>query len=142
MHKKRGLRTMVVSQLSSAPKNGAELMNGIEAATRGWWRPTPGSIYPLLTRMVDEGTLKKRSDGKYELTPEARREVEVSFGAPSGGHRTIEGSVSEIHNLVSYIEDANRLGNEQVHSQKDKLKELAKRLTDLAEAAPGNKKES
>jgi DNA-binding PadR family transcriptional regulator len=123
---------MVVSQLSNSPKNGAELMDGIEAATRGWWRPTPGSIYPLLTKMVEEGTLNKLADGRYELTPKARREAEVSFGPPLGRPHTVEDSINEIRNLISYIEDSKRLGNRQLDSQKDTLKELSKRLADLA----------
>ena len=59
MHRKRGLRMLIISMLSSSPKNGVEIMNEIEAATRGWWRPSPGTIYPLLGRLENEGLIKK-----------------------------------------------------------------------------------
>ncbi|MDA4125991.1 MAG: PadR family transcriptional regulator, partial [Thaumarchaeota archaeon] len=79
MHGRRGLRMMVVSLLSTSPKNGVEIMDGVESMTRGWWRPTAGSVYPLLDKMVKEGTVNKLPDGRYELTPNARNEFDVSF---------------------------------------------------------------
>jgi DNA-binding PadR family transcriptional regulator len=45
-----------------------EIMDEIENMTQGWWRPSPGSVYPMLDEMVKDGLVKKREDGKYELT--------------------------------------------------------------------------
>ena len=45
---KRGHPHMTIYLLTSGPKNGVELMDGVQNITRGWWRPTPGSIYPML----------------------------------------------------------------------------------------------
>jgi DNA-binding PadR family transcriptional regulator len=125
---------MIVSLLSSSAKNGVELMDGIESMTRGWWRPTPGSIYPLLARMTEEGTVKKRNDGRYELTSKARREIEVSFGPPFSRPRTTESTIAEIESLASYLEDAKNLGTKELGAQKAKLDGLAKRFSDLAES--------
>ena len=133
MHKRRGLRNMVVYLLSGGPKNGVELMDGVETITRGWWRPTPGSIYPLLEKMVGEGSIQKRVDGKYELTPDARNEAEVSFGPRGGQPRTVEGAVSELSSLVSYLEDLKRSQKMQ-DSQAETLRDLARRISDLADA--------
>src|SRR5439155_1288151 len=63
MHRRRGLRTWIISILANAPKNGAEIMDEIETMTQGWWRPSPGSVYPLLDQMTQEDLLKKR-DGR------------------------------------------------------------------------------
>src|SRR5881628_818289 len=63
MHRRRGLRTWIISILANAPKNGAEIMDEIETMTQGWWRPSPGSVYPLLEQMTQEDLLKKRDDG-------------------------------------------------------------------------------
>jgi DNA-binding PadR family transcriptional regulator len=123
---------MVVSLLSSSPKNGAEIMDGIEAMTRGWWRPSPGSVYPLLERMASEGTIRKRDDNRYELTAKANAELEVSFGSRFRSPRTYEEAIRELQNLVSYAEDLARAKPEDVSQQRDKLKNLAKRLNDLA----------
>jgi DNA-binding PadR family transcriptional regulator len=122
---------MVVALLSSSPKNGVELIDGVEAMTRGWWRPSPGSVYPLLERMAEEGTVRKREDGKYELTPKANAELEVSFGARFRTPRTTEGLVSELQSLVLYAEDLAKIKPDEVAAQRDKLKELARRLDEL-----------
>jgi len=131
MHRKRGLRMIIVSLLSSSPKNGMEIMDGVEAMTRGWWRPTPGSIYPLLSKMTEEGTLKKREDGRYELTTKAKKELESSFGPRFRRSLTTDETVDEIQNLVSYLEDVKRHADNQLEPHVSMLKGLAKRLSDL-----------
>jgi len=140
MHRKRGLRMMVVSLLSGSPKNGVELMDGVEALTRGWWRPSPGSIYPLLERMTAEGTLNKRADGRYELTPKANVELEVSFGPRFRRPRTTTEVVEEIGSLVSYMEDLYSSDRAEFDGQKERIRALGKKLRELAgEAAePGD----
>lgn len=124
---------MVVYLLSGGPKNGVELMDGVETITRGWWRPTPGSVYPLLEKLVEEGTILKRVDGRYELTPSARSEAEVSFGPRAEPPRTAEGAVSELRSLVAYLEDLKSSGKMQ-DTQLKSLRGLAKRISDLAES--------
>jgi DNA-binding PadR family transcriptional regulator len=124
---------MVVSLLSSSPKNGVEIMDGIETMTRGWWRPTPGSIYPLLTRMSEEGTVRKReNDGRYELTAKARKEIDVSFGPRFRRPRTTDEIVTEMEGFVSYIEDLDKARNQELKPHLEKLKGLAHRLSHLA----------
>ena len=132
MHGKRGLRMMVVSLLSSSPKNGVELIDGVEAMTRGWWRPSPGSVYPLLERMAQEGTIRKRDDGRYELTAKANAELEVSFGPRFRSPRTGEQAVLELQSLTSLVEDLLKAKPEELNLQKEKLRDLAMRLEELA----------
>lgn len=131
MHRKRGLRMMVVSLLSSSPKNGVEIIDGIEAMTRGWWRPSPGSVYPLLERMSDEGTIRRREDGRYELTAKANAELEVSFGPRFRSPRTSEDLVQELQNLVAFAEDLAKVRPDELRPQKDKLSDLSRRLKEL-----------
>ncbi len=123
---------MVVSLLSSSPKNGVELINGVEAMTRGWWRPSPGSVYPLLERMAEEGTIRKRDDGRYELTAKANAELEVSFGPRFRSPRSGEQAVLELQSLISLVEDLVKVKPEELNLQKDKLRDLARRLDALA----------
>jgi len=132
MQRKRGLRMMVVSLLSSSPKNGVEIMDGIEAMTRGWWRPSPGSVYPLLERMEGEGTVRKRTDGRYELTPKANAELEVSFGAMGHTPRTGAEAVEEIQSLVSFVEDIGRTKPSELRLEGQRLRDIARRLGALA----------
>jgi len=123
---------MVVSLISSSPKNGVEIIDGVEAMTRGWWRPSPGSVYPLLERMAEEGTIRKRDDGRYELTAKANAELEVSFGPRFRSPRTGEQAVLELQSLISLVEDLIKVKPEELPLQRDKLRDLARRLDELA----------
>src|ERR1022692_2099522 len=106
MHRKRGLRMVIVTMLASSPKNGVELMDEIERMTQGWWRPSPGSVYPVLEQLTKDGMGEEGGDGRYELTEKASDELEGSFG-PSFGkrQRSIEEMFAEVSGFVSYLED-------------------------------------
>jgi DNA-binding PadR family transcriptional regulator len=134
MHRKRGLRMAIVTILASSPKNGAELMDEIERMTQGWWRPSPGSVYPVLEQLTKEGMVKKREDGRYELTEKASDEIEWSFGPGFGmsRQRTVEEMFDEISGFVSYTEDIVRSSPEKLAPYREQLRELAARLSKVA----------
>jgi DNA-binding PadR family transcriptional regulator len=123
---------MVVSLLSTSPKNGVEIMDGVESMTRGWWRPTAGSVYPLLDKMVKEGTVNKLPDGRYELTPNARNEFDVSFAPRPKRPQTMDDMVNEMHSFVSYMEDVKGSESKELEPHLGKLRSLSKRLSELA----------
>ncbi|MCI4371019.1 MAG: PadR family transcriptional regulator [Thermoplasmata archaeon] len=129
-HRRRGLRTWVLSLLSRAPKNGAEIMDSIEEMSQGWWRPSPGSIYPLLDGLQQEGVIRKRPDGRYEVTEQAKDELEWPFGMGRPA-RTVEDMVKEMNGYVSYFEDLRRSEAAQVDAHKDAIRKLAERLSAL-----------
>jgi DNA-binding PadR family transcriptional regulator len=131
MHRRRGLRGWIISILAGAPKNGAEIMDEIETMTQGWWRPSPGSVYPLLEQMTQEDLLRKRDDGRYELTPKAKEEIEWPFGMPGRRAQTVEEMVNEIVGFVSYLEDLNRSDRSKLMPVRAKIKDVADRLAAL-----------
>lgn len=131
MRRRRGLRMFVISMLERSPKNGAEIMDDIEVMTKGWWRPSPGSVYPLLEALVQEGLIGKRDDGKYELTQKAKEEMGWPFGFHGAQPRTIEDMLKEIGGYVSYFEDLNKSDKARVEPHKDKIKAIAERLAAL-----------
>ena len=117
--------------LSTSPKNGIEIMNEIEAATRGWWRPSPGSIYPLMKDLIDEGLVKRTEDEKYELTHKASEQMEWSFGPPSTKPQTVEEMLNEISSYVSYFEELNTSDQSKMAPHLDRLKKLVERLSGI-----------
>jgi len=131
MQKRRGLRMLVLSMLSTTPKNGVEIMNEIEETTHGWWRPSPGSIYPLLNQLTEEGLVKKTKDEKYELTDKASEQMEWSFGPPSTKPQTVEEMLNEISSYISYFEELNSSDRSKLAPQMDRLKKLVERLSRL-----------
>lgn len=81
------LRFLVLNMLIKKSMSGAEIVEVIEKETEGRWKPSPGSIYPLLARLHkkayttelhDEATGMKR----YTLTPKGRAffEKQIAFG--------------------------------------------------------------
>lgn len=132
MHRKRGLRMAVVSMLSASPKNGAELMDEMERMTQGWWRPSPGSIYPLLEQLTTEGMVRKREDGRYELTEKAGEELEWSFGPSFRKRPSLEEMFGEISGFVSYIEDLKKTDPRAAAEYAQRMRELSDRLSRLA----------
>jgi DNA-binding PadR family transcriptional regulator len=109
--------------IGRSPKNGAEIIDEIEKMSWGGWRPSPGSIYPLLKDMVDEGAIRQREDGRYELTDKGKDE----------GTNSVDSMVSEMRDFVSYFEDLAKSNASKISEYKDKLKEVADRLTRLFE---------
>jgi DNA-binding PadR family transcriptional regulator len=75
------IRYEVLESLSERPKSGSEIMSEIEERTDGRWKPSPGSIYPLLAWLQDNGHIKElpaEQTGmkRYELTKTGRSLLE------------------------------------------------------------------
>src|SRR5918998_492712 len=82
------VRAALLVLLDEEPRNGYQLMQAIEDRSDGVWRPSPGSVYPALQQLEDEGLVRveQREGGKaYALTDAGREYVEErrdKLGAP------------------------------------------------------------
>jgi len=73
------VRAAALLLLAEEPRNGYQLMQEIEQRSGGVWRPSPGSIYPALAQLEDEGLVRaEERDGRrtYGLTDAGRVYVE------------------------------------------------------------------
>jgi DNA-binding PadR family transcriptional regulator len=132
----RGLRTWILIIVRNEPKNGVEIMNEMEAGSRGWWRPSPGSVYPMLQRLSEEGLVKKREgDGRYEITPQGREESEWPSRMRHGGPTTVEGVIDELSSYVSYLEDLSNSKDPKLTENAEHVRELARRMTELGKSS-------
>ncbi len=127
-----GLRVWVLSLLKQSPKNGAEIMDQIENMSQGWWRPSPGSVYPLLEDLANEGFIKKREDGRYEITEKGTQEP---YWPPWGSYtrmpRTPEEIIAEIEINISYLEDKVKVDKTNIGNFADRLRNIKDRLDKL-----------
>jgi DNA-binding PadR family transcriptional regulator len=120
------------TMLASSPKNGVELMDEIERMTQGWWRPSPGSVYPVLEQLTKDGMVKKREDGRYELTEKASDELEGSFGHAFGRReRSVDEMFDEVGGLVSYMEELVKSDPAKLKEHREQLQALADRLSTM-----------
>jgi DNA-binding PadR family transcriptional regulator len=117
------LRPTVLKILEDKPMNGIEIMNKIQEMSMGWWRPSPGSIYPLLEVLNTENMIRKREDGKYELTQKYKSE----FG-PVG---EIEEILTNIEGNVSYLEELRGDDKSKVSGYKKRIVKISNRLSEL-----------
>jgi DNA-binding PadR family transcriptional regulator len=73
------IRTAILLSLREEPAHGYEVMRRLEEMSGGLWRPSPGSVYPHLQMLEDEGLVRSSEvDGSrtYVLTEVGRAEAE------------------------------------------------------------------
>jgi DNA-binding PadR family transcriptional regulator len=65
------IRTAALLLLAEEPRNGYQIMQEVEERSDGVWRPSPGSVYPALQQLEDEGLIRsEETDGRksFRLT--------------------------------------------------------------------------
>jgi DNA-binding PadR family transcriptional regulator len=73
------VRSALLIALLDGPGHGYELIQVLEAKSGGRWRPSPGSVYPSLQMLADEGLVSSNEeDGKrvYSITDTGRAQAE------------------------------------------------------------------
>jgi DNA-binding PadR family transcriptional regulator len=81
------VRAALLVLLAEEPRNGYQLMQEIERRSDGVWRPSPGSVYPALQQLEDEGLVRSdETEGRklFHLTDAGREAAEAAAaeGAP------------------------------------------------------------
>ena len=61
-------RYFILELLKKKTRTGKEIIDYAVEQSNGIWKPSPGLIYPLLGRLLDEGLIEVAKDGKYQLT--------------------------------------------------------------------------
>ena len=47
--------------------SGKEIIDKAIAESGGVWKPSPGLIYPMLGRLIEEGLIDQMDDGRYKI---------------------------------------------------------------------------
>ncbi len=79
------VRLAVLRLLADEPRNGYQLMQTIEERSGGNWRPSPGSMYPTLSQLEDEGLIRSvDADGTrlFQITDAGRTHLETRSDEP------------------------------------------------------------
>ena len=61
-------RRYILELLTEQPMTGKEIIDKAIIQSEGKWRPSPGLIYPMLGRLLDEGLIDELENGKYKVT--------------------------------------------------------------------------
>jgi DNA-binding PadR family transcriptional regulator len=126
MHRGRrhlGLRTYVLFSLLESPKNGIQIAYDLVRLLG--WRPSPGSLYPLLMSLEREGLIERTEDGKLRLTPHG---IDYMSSIPFAIN------VKSILFMMEVLVDrlAKRIESEGLNEEeKKKLNEIAKKILSI-----------
>ena len=158
-HKYGGLRIIILYELKDGPLKGIEISSKIEKhskklhekkrkiyyknhekdkddpfAKKVKTRPSPGSLYPRLKKMREEGLIIKRSDGKYENTELGFEKLnEVLEGVREKSEyfdrNPIENAFADLDNSVSVLEGVDE---DILVKYEEELINLSRRLKKIA----------
>jgi DNA-binding PadR family transcriptional regulator len=75
------LRYQLLKMLCEKSMSGSEIMTELEGKTNGYWKPSPGSIYPLLAWLQDQAYIKEADQKepgirRYTLTEQGKAFLE------------------------------------------------------------------
>ncbi|MFE7777004.1 PadR family transcriptional regulator [Streptomyces sp. NPDC057445] len=79
------VRASILALLKDRPMHGYEMIQEIGERSGGAWKPSPGSVYPTLQLLEDEGLIASESDGGkklFTLTDAGRAEADSVSDAP------------------------------------------------------------
>jgi len=69
-------RYFILELLKKKPHTGKEIIDHATEQSEGMWKPSPGLIYPLLGRLLDERLIDETKDGRYQITKKGRATAE------------------------------------------------------------------
>jgi DNA-binding PadR family transcriptional regulator len=103
------VRTAALLLLAEEPRNGYQVMQEIEERSDGVWRPSPGSMYPALQQLEDEGLIRSEEhDGRklFALTDAGRELVQERGTDKPAPWEQMSGDVSgEAHELAKLMRE-------------------------------------
>ncbi|MGW2402826.1 PadR family transcriptional regulator [Kitasatospora sp. NPDC001664] len=107
------MRASLLALLVERPMHGYEMITEIGERSGGAWRPSPGSVYPTLQLLEEEGLIVgSEASGKrlFELTEQGRAEAEA--GAPNPWEQAGRGldweAVQEVGQALGAVDQAIR----------------------------------
>lgn len=79
------VRAAILALLAEQPMHGYQMIAELDERTGGVWKPSPGSVYPTLQMLEDEGLVRPDADGGkkvFHLTDDGRAAAEQGDTAP------------------------------------------------------------
>jgi len=108
------MKYVILKLLRDKPRHGYEVMKDLEERMHGCYSPSPGTVYPTLQWLEDEGLVIARDvDGKkvYEITDQGRAFLEehkdvvedIFDRVAEAVERTVGGSMVEVNRALGQL---------------------------------------
>ena len=127
------VRAAILALLAEEPMHGYQIITELGERSGGAWRPSPGSVYPTLSALEDQGLVAAdKAEGKrvFALTPEGRVEAEAAGDGPAPWEEAAAGDrpVADLRGLMVQVAKATmQVGQAGTNSQ---IKAVGEILTD------------
>src|SRR6201992_2341457 len=134
------VRAAALSLLAEGPRNGYQIIQEISERTDGVWRPSPGSVYPALQQLEDEGLIQPETgeSGRkaFALTVDGRAYTESHADELAASWDAVTGSVDDgevqlrqlIRSVMMAVSQVSQAGSAA------QVKQAARVLTDTPRA--------
>jgi DNA-binding PadR family transcriptional regulator len=136
------VKAAILAVLVEKPMHGYEVMQQLEERSGGMWRPSPGSIYPTLQLLEDQGLVRSEEvEGRrvFSLTDEGKTEAATivergapwatSESGPEGARFRMRGAMIQ---LIAAVKQVGMAGSpEQIDKTLEILAEARKRVYGL-----------
>lgn len=136
------IRAALLAMLDERPMHGYDMIRELRERSGGAWRASPGSVYPTLQLLEDQGLVTSdRADGKrvYSVTEPGRAELaerreragnaepwEHEDAPEAGGWRELRDAVQQVGFAAMQVRRAG--GDDQVRRAAEVLTEARKKL--------------
>lgn len=133
------MRSAVIVLLTEKPMHGYEIISELAERTDGMWRPSPGSVYPTLQLLEDEGVVVADGEDpggkrRFRLTEEGARQAEelakgpkpweqFNSGAPAGARELGQA----IRKLMPVVRQVITAGDDRERAEAVKILDEARR---------------
>ena len=101
------IRTAALLLLAEEPRNGYQIMQEVEERSEGVWSPSPGSVYPALAQLEDEGLIRSEEiDGRkrFAITDAGRQTLADRPADAPAPWDTLAGGVSrDVQELIGLL---------------------------------------
>jgi len=100
------VRLALLRLLGEEPRNGYQLMKAIEERSEGLWRPSPGSVYPTLAQLEDEGLVRSvEAEGtrRFEITDAGREHLDSRADEPAPWEPAAEDADNPLAELAPLV---------------------------------------
>lgn len=122
------VRAAILLLLAEEPRHGYAIMSELTERSGGLWKPSPGSVYPVLQQLQDEGLVSvSEADGRrvFALTQAGREYVEARAGelgepwkvAEHGPAQRVQSLMFASAALASAVEQVARLSDDTQAAQ-------------------------
>ena len=135
------LRLYLLALLEEGPKHGYELIRALSDRFGGAYSPSPGTVYPRLAKLEEEGLVLTRADGRrtlYSVTDAGRAELEARRGDLADVEEDIAASVHRLaDSLRTELKASMRGLRADLAATAETARRTARRTTAAAAAADG-----